>query len=312
MKRNILGRSGIEVTELCLGALPMGPLQKNASVSYNTSLIAKALEAGINFIDTAQMYRTYPPIKAAIEQTGIRPVIATKSTASTYADMQAAVDEALNELGLDCIDIFHLHAARSKPDVFELRNEALKCLLDNKAAGRIKAVGISCHSPQVVMAAAQRNDIDVVFPIVNIEGLGIIDGTLSDMEQAIARCGEVGKGVYLMKILGGGNLVGKYAKCLEYARSLPGHQSISIGIVSDEELDYNLRAFSGEKLPDPAAEKKIFKVVRVVCAGCGECVETCPNEAISMFDGKADITTEKCIGCGYCVGCCPMFAIRKI
>lgn len=59
MKKIVLGRSGIEVTELCFGTLPLGPLQKNESVEEAADIIAYALKSGINFIDTAQIYKTY-------------------------------------------------------------------------------------------------------------------------------------------------------------------------------------------------------------------------------------------------------------
>ena len=94
MKKNRLGKTDLYVTELCFGALPFGPLQKNVPVDECTNLLIEALKAGINFIDTAQMYLTYEPIRRAMEATGIRPVIASKSVAGGYEDMQKAVEEA--------------------------------------------------------------------------------------------------------------------------------------------------------------------------------------------------------------------------
>mgnify|MGYP000893560903 CR=1 FL=1 len=57
MKKNRLGKTDLYVTELCFGALPFGPLQKNIPVDECTGLLVEALKAGINFIDTAQMYQ---------------------------------------------------------------------------------------------------------------------------------------------------------------------------------------------------------------------------------------------------------------
>ncbi|AQQ09363.1 General stress protein 69 [Sedimentisphaera cyanobacteriorum] len=314
MKQNVLGNTGIEVTELCFGALPMGPLQKNQPADFNARLTAEAINSGINFIDTAQMYQTYTPVREAMKLTGKRPVIASKSTAADFDAMQEAIDEALEKLEIDYIDIFHMHAARAAPDIFQQRSEALKCLKENKLAGKVRAIGISCHSPKVVSAAAEREDIDVVFALISLGGIGIINGTREDMERAIEQCSDAGKGVYLMKVLGGGNYVDNYADCLEYARSLKGYHSISIGMVSMEEIDCNVRYFSGqrENLPKLQGFSKRFQVVRIVCTACGKCIETCPNEAISMRDGKADISSDKCLQCGYCVSACPQFAIRKV
>lgn len=315
MKTNVLGKTGLEVTELCFGALPFGPLQKNLPREEATAVLVAALEAGVNFIDTAQVYKTYAPIREALKQTKKRPVIASKSPAATYEDMQNAIEEALNELNLEEIDIFHLHAARVGEDVFTKRKGALECLYDYKHRGLVKAVGISTHSVKVTALAATVEGIDVVFPLINKTGHGILDGSREEMEKAIARCVAQGKGVYLMKVLAGGILVGDYAQAVEYARSIPGCASLAIGMVSKTEVEYNVAYFQGRKpatIPSLAAMEKHFIVVESLCAGCLECVATCPNHAISERSGKAFIQQEACLTCGYCVGACPQFAIRLV
>ncbi|MBN2332798.1 MAG: hypothetical protein JXO49_01690 [Deltaproteobacteria bacterium] len=82
MRRMLLGRTGLEVSEVCFGALPMGPLQKNLPVDVCRNIIVRALRGGIDFIDTAQMYKTYEPIRLALKQVPRRPVLASKSTAA--------------------------------------------------------------------------------------------------------------------------------------------------------------------------------------------------------------------------------------
>lgn len=51
------------------------------------------------------------------------------------------------------------------------------------------------------------------------------------------------------------------------------------------------------------------KVDKNSCTGCGACVDTCPVEAISMQDGKAQVDADTCVDCGACVGECPVEAI---
>ncbi|HBK67691.1 MAG TPA: aldo/keto reductase [Firmicutes bacterium] len=315
MKKKLLGKTGLKVTELCFGALPMGPLQKNLPEEEAAEILSIALQGGVNFIDTAQGYKTYGPIRLALKTIKERPIIASKSPAETYGEMQQAVDQALNNLELDELDIFHLHAARAGEDVFAKRRGALECLLDNKRQGRIRAIGISTHSVKVTALASTREEIDVVFPIMNKQGLGLLEGNREEMERAIAQCVTKGKGVYLMKVLAGGSLVGDYDQALDYARSLPGCSSIAIGMVTREEVEYNLAYFEGrrpESLPSLEAMKKRFLVVKSLCAGCLKCVDVCPNHAIISVEGKALIQEEKCLTCGYCVGVCPQFAIRLV
>ncbi len=316
MKRFRLGKTGIEVTELCFGALPMGPLQKNMDEDEAASIVARTLSGGVNFIDTAQVYATYGPIKKALEITGMRPVIASKCNASEYGKMEEAVHEALELMGIDYIDIFHLHAARGDKNLFRSRAGALKALCDLKEKGIVRAVGASGHSTEMISAAADVEELDVVFPLVNYKGMGIIEGTLDDMLRSIEKCDRAGKGLYFMKVLAGGNLAEEYGKALAWARSL-GDYPIALGMVSEKEVDYNLAYFNSDKpesIPDPTFSdfKKRFNVVRLVCTGCGSCIETCASQAIVFSEGKAFIQLEKCVMCGYCVGVCPVVAIRPL
>lgn len=316
MEKVILGKIGIEVTRLCFGALPLGPLQKNLSVAEGAKVIAYGLNCGINFIDTAQGYKTYPHIKAALDDTGLCPVIATKSTATDYEGMEEAVLEALEALDVEYIDIFHLHAARANPGIFDERGEALKCLMDYKKKGLIKAVGISTHSVKVVEAAAHRNDIDVVFPLINKIGRGVLEGTVPEMEKAMDTCITNGKGVYLMKVLGGGTMIDDYESSMEYAMNLSENYSIAIGMISKEEVEFNIKYFSGIRdLGDiiRIKNKKEIRVSQGMCIGCGTCISVCHSDAIDFDENeKAFIDQSKCIQCGYCIAACPEFSIRVI
>lgn len=319
MLKRRLGRTGIEVSEYCFGTLPMGPLQKDVPVADCAAMLAQALRAGVNFIDTAQLYRTYPAIRTALAATGARPVIATKSLAQDYPGMQAAIDEARAELGVDCLDIVHLHAARATAAVFAERAGALRCLRENRAQGVVRAIGISSHAVPVIRAAAAHPDIDVVFPLYNCAGLGILAGTLAEMRAAIDACGAADKGVYLMKALGGGRLIDRYREAMAFCRDIPGVAALAVGTVTLAELEFNLAYFTGTlpaaaEFPRLAAWRKQFSVVEILCNNCGTCRQACPSRAISeMTDRKkAFIEQGKCVQCGYCVAACPMFAIRVI
>jgi Predicted oxidoreductases (related to aryl-alcohol dehydrogenases) len=314
MREIVLGKSGIKVTELCFGALPMGPAQKNMDAESSSKVVAEALLSGINFIDTAQIYKTYEPIRKAMKSTGIRPVIATKSPALTYEDMEKSIHEALEMLDVDYIDIFLLHAARAELDVFEVRGEALRCLIDYKNKGIITAVGISTHSVGIVKLAAENPDIDIVFPILNKIGMGVLGGTLMDMEAAIEQCFANDKGVYIMKALAGGNLINDYADAVEYVREFAANRApVAIGMVAVDEVRMNVGHFNGEEVNYKSEESnKKFLIVPSLCKLCGECYDTCHSGAISLGEKIAVIDNEKCLCCGYCVTVCTQFAIRMI
>ena len=59
-----------------------------------------------------------------------------------------------------------------------------------------------------------------------------------------------------------------------------------------------------------SASKKKFEVLKYKCVGCGECVDVCLKDAITLKRGKAVIDPEKCNGCSQCVYMCSFFALR--
>jgi len=313
MEYRFLGNSGLKVSEFCLGALPMGPLQSDIGVKEGGRLIRLALEHGVNFIDTAQIYKTYPHIRAALEGYSGQVIINSKSPAASYDDMEKAVQEALHGLGRDYIDMFLLHAARVKPDVFIQRAGAWECLQEYKRKGHIRAIGIATHNVTVVEAAACVPEVDIVFPLINYKGLGILDGNKDTMLAAMGQAAAAGKGLYAMKALAGGALLSELPQALNFARNAPGVVAVALGVVTEAELMMDLKLFNGEELSlQELATLKNNKqlVFMYFCRGCGACAEGCVNEAITLVEGRPQVDREKCVLCGYCTPRCPEFAIR--
>ncbi|MDD4362743.1 MAG: aldo/keto reductase, partial [Atribacterota bacterium] len=259
-----------------------------------------------------------PHIKEALSKfPGAKDVvIASKSHATDYEGMKEAILEACRELDRDYIDIFHLHAAREDKNVFEKRAGALSCLVDMKKEGKIKAVGISSHAIEVIDKAAEMNEIDVVFPIINKLGLGIIGGTPEEMIEAIKKNHQAGKGIYAMKALAGGYLISHLEEAINYVREIKEIQSIAIGMVYPRELEINLDIFANKKINQEELKKEGIKRKKLFisrfCEGCGTCVEACPNQALSVKNGKAVVDYNLCLTCGYCVPHCPLFALRIV
>ncbi len=310
-----MSRSGLKVTELCFGTLTLGTLQANLSSQDGGKAIRKALELGVNFIDTAQRYGSYPHIKEALKEWSGDVVIASKSHERDYNSMQNAVEEALRDMEIECVDIFHLHLIRSKED-FLGRESALECLIDMKKKGLIRAIGISAHSAEGVNSILDCDEIDVVFPIVNKNGFGITSGSLEDMIKAVRSAKARGKDLYAMKPLGGGHLIKEIYEAIEFIRSLTVFDSISVGMKTPDEVEYNVQIFE-KGYADEELTKKVksaFKklIVYDFCKKCGNCEKTCDQSAIKVGEKKAVVDHDKCILCGYCAAECPVFALRVI
>jgi aryl-alcohol dehydrogenase-like predicted oxidoreductase len=279
------------------------------------AVIRRALECGVNFIDTAELYRTYPYIRKAVRGFGPDVVICSKCYAYTYQDMKKSVEKALAELERDYIDIFMLHEQES---ILTIRGhwEAFEYLLEAKDKGIIRAAGISTHHVEGVLGAAEIPEIDVIHPLINCAGLGIADGTREDMLAAIRVAAGAGKGIYAMKALGGGNLLDRPEEAFEYVMSIPEITSAAVGMSTIPEVEYNTLLFSG--LPVPETIKSTVRRqnrrlhIEEWCRGCGLCIKRCQAGALEIKDGRAVVDEDRCILCGYCGSACPDFCIKVI
>lgn len=310
--RAVLGRTGIEVSRLCFGALTLSPLQCNLPPERGAELILYAYERGVDFVDTAEYYRNYAHIKLALARA---PSIKVAAKAYCYdrKTAQASFEGAMRAMGRDYIDIFELH---EQEDIYTLKGhkEALDYLNEQKVKGRLGAVGVSTHHVECVHAAVYFGGIDIIFPIINIAGIGIQGGTREDMEREISRAADAGMGLYAMKALGGGHLIPRRTEAIKYVLGLRGIASVAVGMRSEDEIDCNVALFAGAE-PDHATVARLSKVKRKLlihdwCQGCGRCVRRCGQGALSIVDGRAQVDMSKCVMCGYCAGVCPEFCIK--
>jgi aryl-alcohol dehydrogenase-like predicted oxidoreductase len=315
MEYTSLGETKLQVSKLCFGSLSISPLQSNLSISEGADVILAAMEMGVNFLDTAEFYENYPYIKEALKKAKSDLIIATKSYAYTYDGMKQCVEKARRELDKDVIDIFMMHEQETRLTLKGHR-EALEYLIDAKAKGIIKATGVSTHTVEVVDAAAEMPEIDVIHPIFNVKGIGIKDGTVEDMARAIEKAYKNGKGLYGMKCLGGGNLIGIKQKAYDFVLNFPYLHSVAVGMKSKDEVLANVSIFEGKVVPQDvenrlrSTKRKLY--IEDWCEGCGACAAHCRYNALYIQDGKSHVNHDSCILCGYCAGYCPEFCIKII
>jgi predicted aldo/keto reductase-like oxidoreductase len=316
MEYRFLGNTKIKVSRLCFGGLTIGPLQANLPVETGAEVLVEAFQRGVNFIDTAELYETYPYIRRALEIYGKKDiVISTKSYAYDEETAKKSLYKALKELHTDKINIFMLHEQESEHTI-RGHYQALSYFLKMKERGVIDAVGISTHTVRAVQVAGKMKEIDVIHPIINKEGIGIQDGTKDEMLEAIQQAHRNGKGIYGMKPLGGGNLLHSVDACFDYVLNLDCLHAIAVGMQTKEEVIANVLRFEGKEIPQEI-HKKISKKPRKLlidfwCERCGNCVKHCRHKALSIKDDKVIVDMDKCVLCGYCSSYCPQFCIKVI
>ena len=314
MQMTTLGRSGLKVSRLCFGTLTMSPLQRDMSPEEGARLLVHAYERGVRFLDTADLYGTYPHIRLALKSAPDY-VISTKAYCYDRETAQAALERAFRGVGRDYIDLFMLHEQES---LYTLRGheEALVYLAEQRDKGHIGAVGVSTHFSACVAAAPRFPMIDVIHPLVNVEGIGIQDGSRQDMEAAISAARERNIGIFAMKPLGGGHLIASSRAALEYAINNPLLDAVALGMQSIAEIDANVACFDGEEgcweRMEALRHRQRHIMVHDWCEGCGRCAQRCRQHAIDVVNGRATIDQQKCVFCGYCARSCPQFCIKVV
>jgi len=162
MHYRTLGRTGIKVSPLCLGAMMLGEWG-NPDHADGVRIIHRALDAGINFIDTADVYSAGESeviVGEALAQVDrSRVVLATKVHAPMGDDpnaqgnsrrwIVAECEQSLRRLGVDYIDLYQIHRPDETVDV----DETLGALSDLVHAGKIRSFGSSTFPAEQIVEA---------------------------------------------------------------------------------------------------------------------------------------------------------------
>ena len=311
-----LGNTGHKVSKMCFGSITIGPLGADLPLQEAAAVVRFALEQGINFIDTAQYYGNYAALRQGLRGFNGQVVMASKSYAQTPSALIEAVEEARRELDRDVIEIFHLHEVR-EPKLLDEKMRLLSTLADLKNKGLIKTVGISTHSAKIAALAAKVEQVEVIHPMLNKAGVGIIDGSVEDMIAACRLAKANGKGIYGMKALGGGSLAGRAQEMLDWAFSREYVDSFALGMKSECEILNNIAWMEGRPSPCPEQVKHLQRTVvfdeNPCYKACGACVAKCSQRAINLKeDNSLKWIKARCVYCGYCIAACPVFNISIV
>jgi aryl-alcohol dehydrogenase-like predicted oxidoreductase len=246
MEMRVLGATGVKVTPLCLGAMMFGAWG-NPDHDESVRMIYRAMDAGINFIDTADVYSAGESEeivgKALAGGRRDHVVLATKVHGQMGDDPNAQgnsrrwivreCENSLRRLGTDHIDLYQIH----RPDPTADIDETLSALTDLIRAGKIRYAGSSTFPPAQIVAAqwtAQRRDRERFVceqPPYSILVRGVED-------EVLPVCQDYRMGVIAWGPLASGWLSGGYRKDRElpasrrsgrlpqrFDLSLPGNQA---------------------------------------------------------------------------------------
>lgn len=317
MEYRILGKTGLKISRLGLGGIPIQRMDEEGA----KKLIGGLIKAGVCFIDTARGYTVSEEyLGSALLGVRDRFVLATKSMARTKEAMEKDVDKSLECLRTDYIDLYQIHNPNAKDlETVMAPGGALEALLEAKAAGKIGHIGITLHSADLFRRAVDLPWVEtVMFPYNIVETQG---------EELIAQCAEKNIGFICMKPLAGG-AIEDVKTALRFIASNPHVTAIIPGMADEAEIAANVAAVANTE-PLSEEEKETIAAIRGDlgthfcrrCNYCAPCTAGINIPAVFLFEGyysRYDLKgwaearyaglaakASACIGCGACEERCP-------
>ncbi|MDX2202168.1 MAG: aldo/keto reductase [Hyphomicrobiaceae bacterium] len=230
MQKRVFGRSGLQISVLGFGCGAVGGLMVRGDAAEQERTIARALEAGVNYFDTAALYgqgasetnlgrvlRTLRP-KDCIVGTKVR--LEAADAARIGPAIEASLEASLRRLGMEQVDILHLHnTIRSSGGgdtltAKQVLEEVVPALATLRQKGKVRLLGVTAvgDTPALheAIGAGVFDSAQVVYNLLNPSAGGPAPASLpgQDYGNLLARCAAAGTGVVGIRVLAGGTLSG--------------------------------------------------------------------------------------------------------
>ncbi len=269
MKTIRLGKTGLKVSRIGMGGIPITRPSEEEAIK----VIQRALDLGINFIDTALGYGiSEERIGKAIVGRREKVIIATKGGGRDKAAALKCIEESLKHLNTDYIDLWQFHGVNT----FEAYEQILgsgggmEGAQEALEAGKIRHIGFSSHSLDVALKLVPSGYFETVQVPFNF-----ICNEAADELVSLSQKHDVG--FIAMKPFAGGmlkdaNFVIKFLMQFDNVVPIPGIEKV----------------------------EEIEEIVNIINKGS---LELTPQERQEMEDIRARVGTRFCRRCGYCMPC---------
>lgn len=268
MRKRLLGRTNLLVSEIGLGGIPL----QRTSTEKARQVIDKCLDEGINFIDTARGYTVSEElIGNAIENNRDKWILATKSPVRDYEGMKKEVEISLSKLKTSYIDLYQFHFVKTFEDLDKIvsKDGAYRALEEAKEDGKIGYIGITSHSADILEKALEMDVFDTIqFPYNIVENQG---------EKIFEIAKEKNVGVIIMKPIAGG-AIEKGELSIKYVLNNP---NVTVAIPGMDSEEIVIKNANVGKNPLNLTEDEIIEINKI----------------------KDELSGEFCRRCGYCLPC---------
>ena len=326
MKYRTLGKTGLKVSQVGFGGIPIIPL----SFPQAESCIARALDLGINFIDTARAYKDSEDkigkTLKALHTDRANIVIATKAIPKNPDFVLQSLEESLKFLQTDYIDLFQIHNVVNQ-EKLDISLKILDALLEAKKQGKIRHIGASVHGVEWANTVIRSGAFETIMLALNF-----IVREPVDLVLPVAR--EYQMGVLAMKPMAGGEIEDPLL-ALKFFLDLEDVIPV-VGIRTPREIEEVVRIVEQAGLPTEMDIREMERIRRetgdIFCRRCGYCMP-CPNGvdivSINIFPSiikrypvkdmlesgmeESLKSHAKCRDCGECEKKCPFeLSIRQM
>lgn len=252
-----LGKSGIKTSRLAQGTGTRGggrhSNQTRPGFQHFVKLMQHAYDRGVRLFDLADQYGSHIYFREALrhiprEEITILSKVQYRLDGKKPQDMSPseqrqfaknALERFRSELKVDVIDIMLMHNMTTEKWDEELAGY-IEVLQEYQQAGKIKAIGMSCHTLPALKRATELDWMNVALTRINPYGK-IMDGPPKEVMPIQRNFKQKGVGVIGMKIYGAGKLLDKKDECMRFAQGLDYLDSMTIGSTTTEEIDENIR-----------------------------------------------------------------------
>jgi predicted aldo/keto reductase-like oxidoreductase len=208
--RVALGRSGLKVSLVGLGTGSIGYARRSNQTQLGqaafTKMMRHALERGVNFFDLADAYGSHPFFREAMR--GVersRYVVQTKTDSRDPREAAADVERFLKELDTDYIDSLLIHCVTESDWTTSCRG-VMDVFSEAKRKGKVRAVGVTCHSFEALEAAAASDWVEINQVRWNPRAAHM-DAGVDRARGLFRRMRARGQGMIGMKVVGQGDIV---------------------------------------------------------------------------------------------------------
>lgn len=270
MRYVMLGNTGLEISEVGFGGIPIIRLDTNGAIQ----VLRRAYERGITFYDTANAYRdSEDKIGRAFEGMRGKIVIATKTMQRSAKGVTKQLENSLRMLKTDYLDLYQLHQIAQDKDwqAVTAPGGALEAAVKAREEGKVRFIGATSHSlPMAVKLIKTGLFRTIQFPF------NFIEAAAKDDLFPAAR--ELGMGIIAMKPFAGGMIDNaevaiKYLRQYPDAVPIPGYDSIaSVDQITACYQTPNIVTEDDRKL----MEKYRLELGKQFCRRCEYC-QPCPN-----------------------------------